>query len=60
MVLHKGSMEDTTQKTHKKVISKIIVVGKHLNLGVWEPREKPSWEKTRLSGIRGSHPGQES
>ena len=59
--LHEGSMSGTTQKTNKtEVMGKILVTGKHLNLGVRGPGEKPSWGETRSSGTGGSHPGQES
>ena len=47
------------QKT-QRVMGKILVAGKRLNLGLRGPREKPSWGETRSSGTGGSHPGQES
>ena len=60
MVSHKDSTLYTTQKTHTKLVTKVLVAGKHSNLGVRGPGEKPSWEETRLSGTEGSHPGQDS
>ena len=57
VVSHKDS---TTQKTQKKVMGKIHVSGKRLNLGVRGPGEKPSWGETRSIGTEGSHPGKES
>ena len=47
-------------RKHTKGNGKILVAGKHLNLGVRGPGEKPSWGETRSSGTGGSHPGQES
>ena len=44
----------------QKVMRKILVAGKPLNLGVRGPGEKPSWGETRSSGTGSSHPGQES
>ena len=38
-----------TQKTHKKLMGKILVAGKRLNLGVRGPGEKPFWGETRSS-----------
>ena len=49
MVSHKGSTLYITQKTHKKLMGKILVAGKRLNLGVRGPGEKPFWEDTRSS-----------
>ena len=43
-----------------RVMSKILLAGKRLILGVRGPGEKPSWGETRSSGTGGSHPGQES
>ena len=60
MVSHKGSSLYTTQKTHKKLMGKLLVVGKRLNLRVKGPGEKPSRGKTRSSGTGDSHPWQES
>ena len=57
MVSHKGSTLYITQKTHKKLMGKIMVGGKRLNLGVRGPGEKPFWGETRSSGTGGSHPG---
>ena len=48
-----------TQNT-QRVMGKILVAGKRLNLGIRGPGEKPSWGETRSSGTGGSHPGQES
>ena len=42
MVSHKVSKLYITQKTHKKLMGKIPVAGKRLNLGVEGPGEKPS------------------
>ena len=47
-------------REHTKGNGKILVAGKHLNLGVRGPGEEPSWGETRSSGTGGSHPGQES
>ena len=44
----------------QKVMRKILVAGKPLNLGVRGPGEKPSWGETRSSGTGSSHPGQGS
>ena len=44
----------------QRVMGKILVAGKRLNLGIRGPGEKPSWGETRSSGTGGSHPGQES
>ena len=44
----------------QKVMCRILVAGKRLNLGVRGPGEKPSLGETRSSGTGGSHPGQES
>ena len=59
MLSHKGSMPSTTQNT-QRVMGKILVAGKRLNLGIRGPGEKPSWGETRSSGTGGSHPGQVS
>ena len=48
------------RKHLKKVMGQILVAGKHSNLGVREPGEKPSCGKSRSSGTGGNHPGQES
>ena len=56
---HKCFMSVPHRK-HTRVIGKILVAGKHLNLGIRGPGEKPSWGETRSSGTGGSHPGQES
>ena len=37
----------------RKVMGKILVAGKRLNLGVRGPGEKPSWRETRSSGTGG-------
>ena len=42
MVSHKVSKLYITQKTDKKLMGKIPVAGKRLNLGVEGPGEKPS------------------
>ena len=42
VVSQKGSLPGTTQKT-QKVMGKILVSGKPLNLGVRGPGEKPPW-----------------
>ena len=44
----------------QRVIGKLLVAGKRLNLGIRGPGEKPSWGETRSVGTGGSHPGQES
>ena len=49
MVSHKGSTLHITQKTHKKLMGKILVAGKRLNLGVRGAGEKPFWGETRSS-----------
>ena len=49
MVSHKGSTLYITQRTHKKLMGKIMVGGKRLNLGVRGPGEKPFWGETRSS-----------
>ena len=49
MVSHRGSTLYITQKTHKKLMGKILVAGKRLNLGVRVPGEKPFWGETRSS-----------
>ena len=41
MVLHCSSVLYTQWKTQKKVMGKILVAGKHLNLGVSGPGETP-------------------
>ena len=46
-------MPGTTQNT-QRVMGKILVAGKRLNLGIRGPREKPSWGETRSSGTGGS------
>ena len=61
VVSHQSSMSDIHRK-HTKIMGKILVAGKHFNnsRGKLGPGEKPSWGETRSSGIRVSHPGQES
>ena len=41
MGLHSSSVLYTQWKTQKKVMGKILVAGKHLNLGVSGPGEMP-------------------
>ena len=55
-MLYVGYRTENTQR----VMGKTLVAGKHLNLGIRGPGEKPSWGETRSSGTGGSHPGQES
>jgi len=50
MVSNKGSTPYATQKTHEKLMAKIVVAGKHLNLGVRGQGKKPSWRWKRSSG----------
>ena len=51
MVLHKGSTPDSEQKTHKKVMGKILVAGKRLQSS-WENREQQNyfWNAIVLQG----------
>ena len=59
MVSHKVSKLYIIQKTHKKLMGKIPVAGKRLNLGVEGPGgSPPGGDKIEVYG--GSHPGQES
>ena len=60
MVLRKGTMLGYYTEHTQKVMGKILVAGKRLNLGVRGPAEKSSLGETRSSGTGGSHPGQES
>ena len=55
-MLYVGYHTENTQK----VMGKILVTGKRLNLVVRGPGEKPSWGETSSSGTGGSHPGKES
>ena len=49
MVSHKGSTLHTTQKTQRKLMGKILVAGKRLNLGVRGPgRSPPKEDKNRV------------
>ena len=52
VVSHKGSMTDIHRK-HTKVMDKILVVGKHLTLGVRGPGKKPSWGGDKIEWYRG-------
>ena len=52
VVSHKGSMPDIHRK-HTKVMGKILVVGKHLTLGVRGPGEKPSCGGDKIEWYRG-------
>ena len=60
MVSHKGSTLHTTQKTHKKTNGKNTGGREALKSRGKGTRKKPSWGRQESSGIRGSHPGEES
>ena len=59
-LLHKMLYVGYHTENTQRVMGKILVAGKRLNLGIRGPGEKPSWGETRSSGTGGSHPGQES
>ena len=59
MVSHKVSKLYIIQNTHKKLMGKIPVAGKRLNLGVEGPGGSPPGGD-KIEVYSGSHPGQES